>query len=155
MIQLVLKSWGPKAQPELLIQGRNGMAYMAFVLFTLNTDPTIQMSQQTKQPFSNLLLSNFGEPVLIAYPQFPVLSWNEWSSAAVAHLLQGLRDVLWLTSVVTSGYLSHCCLSICLKQSGHSLGPYEIRFIFSKIPFYFFLNAFMNHNFSGFRFFPF
>ncbi len=63
----------PLHQPELLIQGRNGMAYMAFVLFTLNTDPTIQMSQQTKQPFSSLLLSNFGEPVLIVYPQFPVL----------------------------------------------------------------------------------
>ncbi len=60
-------------------------------------------THQTRQRFSNLLLSNFGEPVLI--------------SAAVAHLLQGstccaFRDVILHTLVVTSGYLSYCCLSI-------------------------------------------
>ena len=48
-----------------------------------------------------------------------------WSSAAVAHLLQGstccvFRDALLHTSVVTSGYLSSCCLSISSNQSGPS-----------------------------------
>ncbi len=48
-----------------------------------------------------------------------------WSSAAVAHLLQGLmccafRDGILHTLVVTSGYLSYCCLSIISKQSAHS-----------------------------------
>ncbi len=50
-----------------------------------------------------------------------LLSWQEchpvWSSAAVAHLLQGstccvFRDGILHTLVVTSGYLSYFCLSI-------------------------------------------
>ncbi len=57
-------------------------------------------------------------PILVSMcewqPPFPVLSWQErhpvWSSAAVAHLLQGsmccaFRDGILRTLVVTSGYL--------------------------------------------------
>ncbi len=48
-----------------------------------------------------------------------------WSSAAGAHLLQGLtccafRDGILHTLVVTSDYLSYCCLSIISNQSAHS-----------------------------------
>ncbi len=48
-----------------------------------------------------------------------------WSSAAVAHLLQGsmccvFRDGILHTLVVTNGYLSYCCLSIISNQSAHS-----------------------------------
>jgi len=48
-----------------------------------------------------------------------------WSSAAAAHLLQGLtcyvfRDGILHTLFVTSGYLSYCCLSIISNQSAHS-----------------------------------
>ncbi len=48
-----------------------------------------------------------------------------WSSAAVAHLLQGstccvFRDSILQILVVTSGYLSYCCLSIISNQSAHS-----------------------------------
>ncbi len=48
-----------------------------------------------------------------------------WYSAAVAHLLQDLtccvfRDDILHTLVVTSGYLSYCCLSIISNQSVHS-----------------------------------
>ncbi len=48
-----------------------------------------------------------------------------WSSAAVAHLLQGstccvFRDDLLHTLGVTSVYLSYCCLSIISNQSAHS-----------------------------------
>ncbi len=63
------------------------------------------------------------------YPPCPVLNWQErhpvGSSAAVAHLLQGsmccvFRDGILHISVVTSGYLSYCCLSIISNQSAHS-----------------------------------
>ncbi len=45
-----------------------------------------------------------------------------WSSAAVAHLLQGstccaFRDSILHILVVTSGYLSYCCLSIIFNHS--------------------------------------
>ncbi len=48
-----------------------------------------------------------------------------WSSAAVAHLLQGLmccafRDGILHTLVVSSGYLSCCCFSIISNESAHS-----------------------------------
>ncbi len=48
-----------------------------------------------------------------------------WSSAAVAHLLQGstccaFRDGILHTLVATSGYLSYCCLSFISNQSAHS-----------------------------------
>ncbi len=48
-----------------------------------------------------------------------------WSSAAGVHLLQGLtccvfRDGILQILVVTSGYLSYCCLSIISNQSVHS-----------------------------------
>ncbi len=48
-----------------------------------------------------------------------------WSSAAVANLLQGsmccaFRDDILHILVVTSGYLSYCCLSIISNQSAHS-----------------------------------
>ncbi len=48
-----------------------------------------------------------------------------WSSAAEAHLLQGstccaFRDGILHILVVTSVYLSYCCLSIISIQSAHS-----------------------------------
>ncbi len=48
-----------------------------------------------------------------------------WSSAAGVHLLQGsmccvFRDGILQILVVTSGYLSYCCLSIITNQSVHS-----------------------------------
>ncbi len=48
-----------------------------------------------------------------------------WFSAAVAHLLQGstccaFRDGILHTLVVTSGYLSYCCLYIISNQSANS-----------------------------------
>ncbi len=81
--------------------------------------------------FSNLLL----------YPPFPVLIWQErhpvWSSAAGAHLLQGstccvFRDGILHTLVVTSGYLSYCCLSIISNQSAHSPLTSDINKAFSS-----------------------
>ncbi len=84
-------------------------------------------------------------PILVRlcelYPPFPVLSWPErhpvWSSAAVVHLLQGstccvFRDGILHTLVVTSGYLSYCCLSIISNQSAHSPLTSDINKVFSS-----------------------
>ncbi len=75
------------------------------------------------------------------FPPFPVLSWQDrhpvWSSAAGAHLLQGstccvFRDGILHTLVVTSGYLSYCCLSIISNQSAHSPLTSDINKAFSS-----------------------
>ncbi len=60
-----------------------------------------------------------------------------WSSAAVAHLLQGstccvFRDDILHILVVTSGYLSYCCLSIISNQSAHSPLNSDINKAFSS-----------------------
>ncbi len=64
-----------------------------------------------------------------------------WSSAAGAHLLQGLmccvfRDGILHTLVVTSGYLSYCCLSIISNQSAHSPLTSDINkaFLSTQLP---------------------
>ncbi len=60
-----------------------------------------------------------------------------WSSAAVAHLLQGstccaFRDGILHSLVVTSGYLSYCCISIISNQSAHSPLTSDINKAFSS-----------------------
>ncbi len=64
-----------------------------------------------------------------------------WSSAAVDHLLQGstfcaFRDGILHTLVVTSGYLSYCCISIISHQSAHSPLTSDINqaFLFTQQP---------------------
>ncbi len=115
-------------QPKLLRQGRMDpcfhVIYAKFWPYHLNVAAEIE-THQTRQLFSNLLLSNSDEPVWIVAS---VSCWQErhpvWSSAAAAHLLQGstyfaLRDGILHTLVVMSGYLSYCCLSIISNQSAH------------------------------------
>ncbi len=96
-------------QPEPLRQVRMDpcfhVLYAKFRPYHLNVAAEIE-TYQTRQHFSNL--------------RHPV-----WSSAAVAHLLQCLtccafRDGILHILVVTSGYLSYCCLSIISNQSAHS-----------------------------------
>ncbi len=64
-----------------------------------------------------------------------------WSSAAVAHPLQCstccvFRDGILHTLVVTSGYLSYCCLSIISDQSAYSPLTSNINkaFSFTQLP---------------------
>ncbi len=161
--QLVLR--GPKCakkisptplhhhQPEPLRQGRMNPCF--HVLYT-KFWPYIWMLQQKSRLIRPgnvfLLFSNpiFYCPILVSlcelYPPCAVLIWQErhpvWSSAAVTHLLQGLmccvfRDDILQTLVVTSGYLSYCCLSIISNQSVHSPLTSDINKAFSstQLPF--------------------
>ncbi len=113
--------------------------YAKFWPYYLNVVAEIE-THQTRQRFSNLLLSNYGEPVrIVASVSF--LSWQErhpvWSSAAVAHLLQGstccaFRDGFLHTLVATSGYLSYCCVSIISNQAAHCPLISDINKAFSQ-----------------------
>lgn len=105
----------------------------AVILFAPNSDLAIQLLQQKlsfirpDNIFPIVFFSNYVEPVWTA-ALFPVLSGQElylvWSSAAIAHLFQGLmcafRDAHLHTLVVTSGCLSYSFFPIRLKPSGHS-----------------------------------
>ncbi len=97
-------------------------------ILTLHLNVAEIETHQTRQRFSI-----FYCPVLLSLcelcPPCAVLIWPErhpvWSSAAGAHLLQGstccvFRDGILQILVITSDYLSYCCLSIISNQSVHS-----------------------------------
>ncbi len=98
----------------------------------------MRISRSTTSQRCSILLLNWDlvtvEAVWVKWTHCHVqetsLRWFElcdtvWSSATVAHLLQGstccvFRDDILYSLVVTSGYLSYCCLSIISNQSAHS-----------------------------------
>ncbi len=105
-------------------------------ILTLHLNVAEIETHQTRQRFC---------PVLVIlcelYPPCAVLIWPErhpvWSSAAGVHLLQGsmccvFRDGILQILVVTSGYLSYCCLSIISNQSVHSPLTSDINKTFSS-----------------------
>ncbi len=97
-------------------------------------------THQTRQRFYNLLLYNFGESVWIvvsvscsqltgAAPGVVFCCCNP--SASVFDVCV-FRDGILHTLVVTSDYLSYCCLSIISKQSAHSHLTSDINKVFSS-----------------------
>ncbi len=127
----ILKPLHHHHQPEPLRQGRMDpcfhVLYAKFWPDHLNVAAEVE-THQTRQRFSNLLLSNFGDPVWIvpsvscsyltgAAPGVVFCCWSP--SASVFDVLCVQRCILH-TLVVTSGYLSYCCLFIISIQSAHS-----------------------------------
>ncbi len=107
-------------------------------ILTLHLNVTAEI--ETRQRFYNLLLSSFGESVWIVSSvccSYLTGAAPVWSSAAGVHLLQGsmccvFRDGILQILVVTSGYLSYCCLSIISNQSVHSPLTSDINKAFSS-----------------------
>ncbi len=99
-----------------------------FWTYHLNVAAEIE-THQTRQCFSNLLLSNFGEPVRIVILCFLFLADRSGTRCGLLLLLPicfsfwcvVLSEMVFChTLVVTSGYLSYCCLFIISNQSAHS-----------------------------------
>ncbi len=118
-------------QPEPLRQGRTDPCF--HVLYAKYWPYIWMLQQRSRLVRPGNVFTIFYCPVWVSlcelYPPCAVLIWPErhpvWSSAAGAHLLQGstcctFRDGILQTLVVTSGYLSYCCLSIISNQSVHS-----------------------------------
>ncbi len=101
--------------------------YTKFWPYHLNLAAEIE-THQTRQRFSNLLLSNFGEPVRIVDSvscslltgALPGVLFCCWSPSASGFDVLCVQRCILHTLVVTSGYLSYCCLSIISNQSAHS-----------------------------------
>ncbi len=95
---------------------------------------------ETRQCFSNLLLSSFVESVWIVSSvccsyltgAAPGVVFCCWSPSASGFMCCVFRDGILQTLVVTSGYLSYCRLSIISNQSAHSPLTSDINKAFSS-----------------------
>ncbi len=94
----------------------------------------------TRQRFSNLLLSSFGDPVWIVSSvccsyltgAAPGVVFCCWSPSASGFDVLYVQRCILHTLVVTSGYLSYCCLSIISNQSVHSPLTSDLNKTFSS-----------------------
>ncbi len=130
-------------QPKPLRQGRMDpcfhVLYAKFWPYHLNVAAEIE-TRQTRQCFSNLLLSNFGEPVWIVASvscsyltgAAPGVVFCSCSPSASGFRCCAFRDGILHILVVKCGYLSYCCLSIISNQSAHSPLTSDINKAFSS-----------------------
>ncbi len=97
-------------------------------------------THQTRQRFYNLLLSGFGESVWIVSSvccsyltgAAPGVVFCCWSPSASGFDVLCVQRCILQILVVTSGYLSYCCLSIISNQSVHSLLTSDLNKAFSS-----------------------
>ncbi len=132
-------------QPEPLRQSRMDpcfhVLYAKFWPYHLNFAAEIET--QTRQRLQSSIVQLWWACVncILCFLFLADRSSTRWSSAAVAHLLQGstccaFRDGILHTLVVTSGFLSYCCLSIISNQSAHSPLTSDINtaFLSTQLP---------------------
>ncbi len=94
----------------------------------------------TRQRFYNLLLSNSGDPVWIVSSvccsyltgAAPGVVFCCWSTSASGFDVLCVQRCILQILVVTSSYLSYCCLSIISNQSVHSPLTSDINKAFSS-----------------------
>ncbi len=96
-------------------------------------------THQTRQRFYNLLLSGSGESVWIVSSvccsyltgAAPGVVFCCWSTSASGFDVLCVQRCILQILVVTSGYLSYCCLSIISNQSAHSPLTSDVNKAFS------------------------
>ncbi len=130
-------------QPEPLRRDRTDpcfhILYAKFWSYHLNIAAEIK-THQTRQSFFNLLLSGFGESVWIVSSvscsyltgAAPGVVFCCWSPSASGFDVLCVQRCILQILVVTSGYLSYCCLSIISNQSVHSPLTSDINKAFSS-----------------------
>ncbi len=115
------------------------LSYSSCQILTLHLNVAAEIeTHQTRKRFSNLLLSNFGESVWIVSSvscsyltaAAPGVVFSCWSPSVSG--FDVFRDGILQILVVTSGYLSYCCLSIISNQSVHSPLTSDINKAFSS-----------------------
>ncbi len=127
-------------RPEPLRQGRMDPCFHLRQILTLHLNAAEIKTHQTRQRFYNLLLSSFGESVWIVSSvccsyltgAAPGVVFCCWSPSASGFRCCVFRDGILQILVVTSGYLSYCCLSIISNQSVHSPLTSDINKAFSS-----------------------
>ncbi len=117
----------------------------AFMFFMPNSDPTSECRSRNRDSSDqatvyDLLLSNFVESVWIVSSvccsyltgAAPGVVFCCWSPSASGFDVLCVQRCILQTLVVTSGYLSYCCLSIISNQSAHSPLTSDINKAFSS-----------------------
>ncbi len=122
------------------VETRNDRSMLSCVHQILTLHLNVAAEIETRQRFYNLLLSSFGESVWIVSSvccsyltgAAPGVVFCCWSPSASGFDVLCVQRCILQILVVTSGYLSYCCLSIIYNQSAHSPLTSDINKAFSS-----------------------